>query len=311
MSNMQAPLGRGFQGSDVRSVSDTVGGRSATRWWFERLRSSPTGITGALIVAVFVATAVFAPVIATHDPNQGNLMMRFQPPAWLQPEFTGHLLGTDQLGRDLFSRIIYGARVSLIVGVATAAIAAFVGVILGLLSGYLGGWPEIFIMRLVDAIIAIPNLLLYLTMIGVFGPSLVVLVLVLGLLGWTAYARVVRGEVLGIKERDHVSAARALGQSDLLIITRHVLPHAMASVVILGTLQIATTIVTESGLSFLGLGVQPPTVTWGRMLADGRNYVATAWWIATFPGVAISLAVLGFIFLGDWLRDVLDPRLRR
>jgi peptide/nickel transport system permease protein len=285
--------------------------RGGLGWWTDRLRSSPTGIAGVVIVTVFVATAIFAPVLATHDPNQGNLLMRFQPPMWAQQQPTGHLLGTDQLGRDLFSRIVYGTRVSLIVGLATMVIAAAVGIILGLVSGYLGGWPEVAIMRLVDAIIAIPNLLLYLTMIGVFGPNLLVLIAVLGLLGWTTYARVVRGEVLVIKEREHVAAARALGQADLLIVVRHILPHAMASVVILGTLQIATTIVTESGLSFLGLGVQPPTVTWGRMLADGRNYVATAWWIATFPGVAISIAVLGFIFLGDWLRDVLDPRLRR
>jgi peptide/nickel transport system permease protein len=208
------------------------------------------------------------------------------------------------------SRLIFGSRVALVVGLGGVALAASIGITLGLVSGYFGGWVETVIMRLVDTLIAIPNVILYLTVLGVFGPSLTILIVVIGFINWTTFARVVRGEVLAVKEREFVEAARASGQRSGRIIVRHVLPNILAPIIVVATLNVATVIILEAALSFLGLGVQPPTVTWGRMLSDGRDYIATAWWLATFPGVFITMLGLSLIFMGDWLRDVLDPRVR-
>jgi peptide/nickel transport system permease protein len=271
---------------------------------------SVTAVTGTLLVLAFVVMAVFAPWVAPHPPNETDLRARQLPPAWIDGGRVEHLLGTDQLGRDLLSRLVYGSRVALLVGLGGVLLTAAVGVTLGLLAGYLGGRVDTIISRVIDTLLAIPPVLLYLVALGVFGPSLTMLIVIIGLVNWTTFARVVRGEVLSVGQREFVEAARANGARAARVMLRHVLPNVTAPILVVATLNVATVILLEASLSFLGFGVQPPTVTWGRMLADGRNYLATAWWLATFPGVAITLLGLGLLFVGDWLRDVLDPRLR-
>lgn len=287
----------------------TAAPRSKRGFWRSLSRSRPA-LLGLIFLAGFVFIALAAPLVAPHDPATPHLMYRLNPPAWLEngtPEFQ---LGTDHLGRDILSRILYGSRIALLVAFGAVAISAFIGVTLGLLAGYFRGWTETIIMRVVDTIISIPNVLLYLAVLGVFGPSLPTLVLVIGLVNWTTFARVVRGEVLSVRKREFVESAVASGQSTLLIVLKHVLPSIVAPIIVVATLNVAVVIVLEASLSFLGLGVQPPTVTWGRMLADGRNYLTTSWWLATFPGIAITILCLSLILVGDWLRDHFDPRTR-
>jgi len=281
----------------------------ATWSFLRRLLSSPIAALGALVLVTFLVMALFAPQLAPFEPTAPNLRARLAPPAWAGGP-AEHFLGTDHLGRDILSRLIFGSRIALLVGVAGVTLQALLGITLGTLAGYFGGRLDVAISRLIDTLIAIPNTILYLTVLGVFGPSLVGLVLVIGFIGWTTFARVVRAETLSVRNREFVEAARALGQHTPIILMRHVLPSIMAPIIVVATLNVATVIILEAALSFLGFGVQPPTVTWGRMLADGRNYVATAWWLATFPGVFITFLCLSLIFLGDRLRDVLDPRLR-
>lgn len=287
--------------------------RSRWRWWI-KLRRNPVGMLGAILVGLAILVAVGAPVLAPREPTKQNLRSRMLPPAWHAEGDVTYLLGTDQLGRDLLSRLIYGARISVVVGVLGVIVAMVVGVALGLISGYAGGWADTIISRIVDTFMSIPFILLAMAVVGALGlgkgSGLWTLIIVLGLTGWVTFARVVRGEVLSIKERDFVQSARSIGQTDLWILLRHILPNVTASIIVLSTLQIATVIIAESSLSFLGLGVQPPTITWGVMLAEGRDHLATSWWLATFPGLAISLTVLGAILFGDWLRDVLDPRMK-
>lgn len=275
-----------------------------------RLRRSPVGAIGVFIVVLMVFTAVFAPLIAPHDPTKLQLGKRLRPPVWSEKGSWAHPLGTDQLGRDLWSRILVGSRISVFVGVSSVFIACIIGVLVGLLAGYRGGLVDLLLSRVVDTFLAIPFIVLALTVVGVLGPSIPNLIVVLSLANWVSYARVVRAEVLSIKEREYVLAAHMIGQRGWMIAFRHMLPNVMASIIVMSTLNVASAITAESALSFLGLGVQPPTVTWGGMLADGRQHIATSWWLATFPGLAITTAVLGIIFLGDWLRDVLDPRLK-
>jgi peptide/nickel transport system permease protein len=281
----------------------------ATVSFLRRLLSSPIAALGALVLVTFLVMALFAPQLAPFEPTAPNLRARLAPPAWAGGP-AQHFLGTDHLGRDILSRLIYGSRIALLVGVAGVTLQALLGITLGTLAGYFGGKLDVAISRLIDTLIAIPNTILYLTVLGVFGPSLVGLVLVIGFIGWTTFARVVRAETLSVRNREFVEAARALGQYTPIILLRHVLPAIMAPIIVVATLNVATVIILEASLSFLGFGVQPPTVTWGRMLADGRNYVATACWLATFPVVFITFLCLSLIFLGDRLRDVLDPRLR-
>ncbi len=275
-----------------------------------RLRKSPVGIIGVIIVGLVFFMAIFAPLIMPHDPTEFDFKQRLVPPVWQEGGSWNYILGSDQMGRDLLSRLIIGSRISVLVGISAVVIAGFLGISVGLLAGFRGGWIDSVSMRIVDAFFAIPFILMAMTIVGMLGPSVLTVVVTLGLVQWQSYARVVRAEVLTLREREYVTAAHVIGQSGLWIAFRHILPNAMASVIVLATLQVAATIIAESALSFLGVGVQPPTVTWGLMLADGRNYLAGAWWLATFPGVAITVTVLGIIFLGDWLRDVLDPRLR-
>ncbi|ADI14073.1 ABC transporter permease [Truepera radiovictrix] len=291
-------------GAATEPRAASVRGRRAWRQFWR----SPLAVLGALVLLAFVLMALFAPYLAPFNPAEAQLLHRLEPPLTESAAGTRFLLGTDHLGRDLLSRLVYGSRVALIVGLGGVALSATLGVSVGLVSGYFGGWWDTLSMRLVDTLIAIPNVLLYLTVLGVFGPSLTLLILVIGLINWTTFARVVRGEVLAIKEREFVEASRASGQRALKTLLKHVLTNILAPIIVIATLDVAAVIILEAALSYLGLGVQPPTVTWGRMLADGRDYLATAWWVATFPGLFITLLCLSLIFLGDWLRDVLDPR---
>lgn len=274
------------------------------------LFKSKTGTIGLIIVVAVVFMSLFAGVIAPHDPAKTQAAKRLKPPMWMEGGSSVNPLGTDNLGRDVLSRIIYGSQVSLMVGICAVILAGAIGVILGLVSGYYGGWIDSVIMRTVDAFLAIPNILFMLVILAVLGPSLMTLILVLGFTNWVKYARIIRSEVLGVKERDYVKAARTVGASNRRIILTHILPNVISSFIVVSTLSVATTIIAEASLSFLGLGIQPPAVSWGGMLSDGRQYLATSWWVATFPGIAITITVLGIMFLGDWLRDVLDPRMK-
>jgi peptide/nickel transport system permease protein len=271
------------------------------------LRSS-SALLGALLLTFFVVMAIVGPSVAPHDPREHHLADRLTPPVWSAEGDPSYLLGTDQLGRDVFSRILHGARVALMVGLFGTGLALTIGVVLGLLAGFFGGWIDTVIMRLLEIIISVPNIILYLTILGAFGPSLWLLIIVIGLFGWTTSARVVRGEVLVLRSREYVEASRALGQRPLNTLFKHVLPNVVGPIVVVGTLKVASIIILEASLSFLGFGVQPPSITWGQMLSDGRRFVTSAWWLATLPGLSITLLTLSLLFLGNWLRDVLDPR---
>ncbi|MEH7389474.1 ABC transporter permease [Bacillus sp. JJ1503] len=278
--------------------------------FLSQLLKSKTGTVGLLIVILVVIGAIFAPLLAPFDPAVTNVANRLKPPFWMDGAVAGHLLGTDNLGRDILSRILYGSRVSLLVGFSAVLLAGLIGMVMGLISGYYGGIVDTIIMRLVDSFLAIPNILFMLIVLAILGPSLPTLILVLGGITWVTYARMVRSETLSIKARDFVRSAKAIGAKDSRIIATYILPNIISSFIVIATLNVASTIILEASLSFLGLGIQPPDVSWGLMLSDGREYLATSWWIATFPGIAITITVLGIIFLGDWLRDTLDPRLK-
>jgi len=274
-------------------------------------RRSPLAGAGALIVGLVIVAALAAPLLATTDPIDQDLSEALKPPFWLGDGSLRHPLGTDHLGRDVYSRLIYGAQISLTISVLAAFLGAVVGVVAGLAAGYLGGRVDTIIMRLADLNLAFPLILLALAVVALLGANLKNLIIVMAITTWMIYARVVRGLSLGLREREFVQAARALGAHDARIIARHVLPNVLAPVMVIWTLEVARIILMESALSFLGLGVPPPTPTWGRMLAEGRDYLTVASWIAIFPGLAILFTVLGINFLCDGLRDLLDPRLRR
>jgi peptide/nickel transport system permease protein len=246
-----------------------------------------------------------APVLAPHDPLKGDFAASLRPPGT-----PGHPWGTDQLGRDLLSRVIYGARIALFIGLCTVAATALVGGLLGLIAGYFGGWPGSILMRLADVQLSFPFILLALTINAIVGLGLRNLVLSLSAAGWVVYARVVRGEVLTVKQRDYVQAASALGSGRLRVLFRHVLPNVAPSIIIVASLQFSQFIVAEAAISFLGFGVQPPTPAWGSMLSESRDFLYVAWWLAAFPGAALALTALGINLVGDWLRDLLDPRFR-
>ena len=272
-------------------------------------RLTGVGSIGLIIVSVVVILAIVGPYVSPHDPIQHNLKARYKPLGYSDDNGT-YILGTDQLGRDIFSRIIAGCRVSVIVSIFAVVIAGSIGVSYGLIAGFVGGCVDQVMMRIADALLSIPFIVLVVAISGVVGAGIFTLIFILGFTGWVTYARVTRGEVLVAKELDYVIAATVVGQSKLKIMFQHILPNVMSSAVVLAALQVGVTIIAESSLSFLGLGVQPPSVTWGLMLADGRASIGSAWWMTTFPGIAITVVVLGVVFLGDWMRDVLDPRLR-
>lgn len=265
----------------------------------------------AAFMTAVILVAVCAPLVSPYDPIQQALRDRLKSPTWF-PEAGRHrhLLGTDQLGRDILSRIIYGSRVSLMVGFAAVLIGGAIGGSLGLLSGYSGGVVDEIIMFVVDAQLAFPFILLAIGIIAVLGPSFGNLIIIVGLSGWVTYARIVRAQVLTIKEREYVLAIRGLGGSVWRILASHIVPNTLAPFLVVATLELARTILLESTLSFLGLGIQPPTPSWGGMLSEGRGYLDTAWWISAFPGLVLMLTALVVSRVGDWLRDVLDPTLR-
>jgi peptide/nickel transport system permease protein len=278
--------------------------------FLRRLTARRTALFGLVVVVIVVLTALAAPLISPFDPIEQDLGdLRLKAPGFRDAAGRVHLLGTDHLGRDLLARVIHGARPALLVGFAAVAISGLIGMAAGLIAGYFGGRLDDLLMRLADIQLAFPFILLAIAVIGVLGPSLATIIVVIGVSSWVVYARIVRGAVLTLREREFVQAALALGVSDARVLLRHILPNALTPWLVVATLDMARVIVIESALSFLGLGVQPPTPTWGGMLADGRVYVSTAWWLATFPGLAILITVLGINLFGDGLRDTLDPRL--
>ncbi len=275
-----------------------------------RRRLSFRAVFGLSVLLLMGGAAVFAPQLAPWDPGKQMLLKRLRPPAWQERGLREHPLGTDHLGRDILSRVLHGGRISLGVGLSAVTLSALIGVTLGLVAGFFGGRADAFIMRIVDVFLAIPYILLAMGVVFALGPSLLNVILVMAVTRWVQFARIVRADVLSIREREFVTGARARGNRPLRVLLHHVLPNALTPIIVVATLELAFMIIYESALSFLGLGVQPPTPTWGWMLSDGRNYLATAWWLATLPGLAIMLTVLAVNLLGDWLRDTLDPRLK-
>jgi peptide/nickel transport system permease protein len=271
--------------------------------------ASPKAMAGLLLVLAILAAALLSSLLAPFDPQLQSLADRLLPPFSQAGDGSFHLLGTDQLGRDLLSRLVYGARVSLLVGLGASLLAGLVGVLLGLAAGYLGGWVDDLVTRLADVQLALPYILLAIAMLAILGGSLVNIILVLSLAQWVTYTRVVRSGVLSIREREYVLAARALGIAPVMIMLRHILPNVLAPVIVIATFAVAQSIVAEAGLGFLGLGVPPSVPSWGGMLADARSYLVIAWWLAAIPGLAITVTVIGVNLLGDWLRDRFDPRL--
>lgn len=257
----------------------------------------------AMIILVFLV-AGFASLIAPYDPGKTDVSLKLKPPSF------EHYLGTDQLGRDVFSRMLHGSRVSLSVGFVAVAISILIGILVGAVTGYYGRWVDSVLMRFVDIMLCFPSFFLILTVVALLGPSLFKVMFVIGITSWMGTSRFVRAEFLSLRERDFVQAASALGVKDRRIIFKHILPNALAPVFVTATLDVATAILVEAGLSFLGFGVQPPAPSWGNILTEGRTYIFDAWWLTVFPGLAILITVLSFNLLGEGLRDALDPRLR-
>jgi len=284
------------------SIAEPAGVVQRRRWLGARLLwRDKKAVVGLVVLIVMALGAVFAPYVATHDPND-------QTPDFLEPPSVRHLLGTDDLGRDLFSRIVYGARVSLFVGVSTVLISAIVGILLGLLSGYYGGWLDMLIMRYIDLQWAFPNFIIAVYLVAVFGTGLANVTIAITLAFLDDFARVVRAMVLSIREEEYVLAARAIGASNARIQLRHIMPNTVAPVIVQATVSISYAILGEAGLSYLGLGVKPTTPTWGLILSDARSFISRGWWLAVFPGLAITVTVLSINFFGDALRDILDVR---
>jgi len=281
-------------------------------WRFPSLRIEGFPWIPAIIIGVIAFAAIFADVLAPYDPEIGVLGDRFRPPAWQAGGSEAHLLGTDHVGRDVLSRLIFGARVSMVVGFTAVIVAGLLGTTLGILSGYLGGWVDQVIMRVTDTWLALPALTFAIFLAAVVGPSMWNIVIILAAVYWTRYARVIRGEVLSLRERDYVRLAIVAGCSKKTIMRRHILPNVLNSAIVLGTLMLGIVIVTEAALSFLGVGVPPPKPAWGLMLADGKKgLMAGYWWLTVLPGLCIMFMVLSANLLGDWLRVKLDPQLRQ
>ena len=281
--------------------------REPERATLRRLLRLRWGVGAGVVLLVIVACSALATWIAPHDPLAVDIRHRLSPPAWMDGGTRDHLLGTDPVGRDLLARMIYGGRVSLVVGVVAVLMSATIGVLLGLAAGYFGGNVDWLIMTGINVMLTFPFVLLALAVIAVLGPSLGNMIIVLGVAGWPIYARVVRAETLTIREREFVLAGRALGMSHARLVFRQILPNLVSVIVVIATLQVAQVIILESFLSFLGLGIQPPTPAWGNMLGEGRLYMLNSWWIATFPGLAIFVTTLVINLMGNALRDWLDP----
>jgi len=269
---------------------------------WRRLRSNPPALVGAVILLLLIAVAAFAPLLATHDIYAQDLTARLQPPS------AAHWLGTDDLGRDIFSRLVYGSRITLYIAFLAALIAAPLGLVIGTTAGYLGGWTDTILMRLVDIFLSFPSLILALAFVAALGPGIENAIIAISLAAWPPIARLARAETLTVRKSDYIAAVRLQGASRLRIILHHVMPMCLPSVIVRITLNMAGIILTAAGLGFLGLGAQPPSPEWGAMLSTGRQFVMTSWWIAAIPGCAILLTSLAFNLFGDGLRDILDPR---
>ncbi|MDI3471917.1 MAG: peptide/nickel transport system permease protein [Thermotogaceae bacterium] len=268
-------------------------------------RKSKLTMIGTFVIVAFIIIAIFAPFIAPYDPIAQDLSKRLQPPS------SEHLFGTDQFGRDIFSRVIYGSRIAIQIIVLVSIISGGIGTLVGVFAGYFGGVVDEVLMRITDMFLAFPSLVLAMAFAAAMGPSLTNTIIAISLVYWTVYARLARAEALRVKNMEYIEAERAMGASNFRIIFSHVLPMCISPVLVQLTLRMGTIILTAAGLGFLGLGAQPPTPEWGAMVSDGRNYLVDQWWISTFPGIAIAIVVLGFNLLGDGIRDMLDPRLRR
>jgi ABC-type dipeptide/oligopeptide/nickel transport system permease subunit len=292
----------------LKEVAETSA-PTAAQVSLRRLWRLKWGLAAAAVLLLIVGCAALAPWVSPHDPLQINIRHRLAPPAWMEGGGAAHPLGTDQVGRDLLSRTIYGGRASLVIGVSAVVLSATVGVLLGLGGGYFGGRADWLIMTLINVMLTFPFVLLALAVIAVLGPSLPNMIIVLGIADWPLYARVIRAETLSIREREFITAGRALGMSHVRIIFRQILPNLVSAIVVIATLQVARVIILESFLSFLGLGIQPPTPAWGNMLGEGRVYMLNSWWIAAFPGLAIFVTTLAINLVGNALRDWLDPHL--
>jgi len=271
----------------------------------------PPALFGLLCVAVVLIFAVVPGLFSPLNPLDQDLTRYLKPPGFTDALGRVYWLGTDEQGRDILSRVIWGARISLMVGVATVIVSGLIGITIGIVAGYFGGWVDTVLSRIIDTALAIPFILLAISLIAILGPSLQNIILVIALRTWIVYARVVRGEVLSLKENEFVTGAKATGCGTPRILAVYILPNVLSSSIVIATLYLGRMIIIESALSFLGMGVPPPTPTWGGMLADGRNFLDTAWWIAFFPGLVLMLTVLAVNLLGDWLRDILDPRMKR
>ncbi|MEJ2535691.1 MAG: ABC transporter permease [Calditrichia bacterium] len=274
------------------------------RYTFSKILKNPLGVLGLVIVILTIFLAIFADVIAPYSPYQQNITESLNPPS------VQHWLGQDDLGRDILSRIIFGARISLLVGFITVSVSAILGSVIGAIAGYFGGWIDEVLMRITDILLAFPGILLAIAIMAILGPSLNNVIIALCIVGWKSYARLVRGEILKEKEKEYIQATKALGYSHFRIISFHLIPNTLNSVLVMATLGVASMIISEAGLSFLGLGTQPPIPSWGGMLSEGRQYLLQAYQLTTFPGLAIMILVLGFSFLGDALRDALDPYIK-
>ena len=294
-------------GSRITIAQPSLGVRIGLKIWAGR----KLPLIPMFILAVFVITGVIAPLIAPHDPERGDIRARMVPPVWMEGGTTEYLLGTDHLGRDMLSRVIYGARISLVVVAVTLGVGLVIGVIAGLLAGWYGRWIDELMMRIVDIKLAIPTILLALVLVLALGQSFLIIVAILAIAVWPRFARNTRGEVLQLKTMDYVALAKVAGASTPRILFKHIFPGVVNTLIILASLEVGIVILLESTLSFLGAGVSPPTPAWGSMVADGRDRLAVAWWISTMPGVAIMMVVLAMNLFGDWLRDKLDPRLRQ
>ncbi len=290
-------------------IARVPGARAAGRVW-SFLRRYPV-IPVAVLLIVLVIPALFAELIAPHDPIDGNLRARLLPPAWTDGGDWSYPLGSDRQGRDILSRMIYGARTAALVSLAALAVGGTIGSLLGLVAGYFGSWWDHVIMRLVDINLSLPLILLALVLVVLFEPGTATTVAVVALLLWSRYARQVRAEVLTLKEMDFVARARVAGASNLRIVFRHILPNVFNTIIVLATLQVGNVILLEASLSFLGAGIPPPNPAWGVMVAEGRDFIVTSWWLSVIPGLAIMFTVLSMNLLGDWLRDYLDPKLRQ
>ncbi|WP_292898450.1 MULTISPECIES: ABC transporter permease [unclassified Nitratireductor] len=282
---------------------------SQLRLVLRRLFGKNVVILSVAFLILSLLCAVLPGLVAPHDPFEQDLLLRLKPPSFVEGGVPGYFLGTDHLGRDTLSRIIFGARITLVVSVLAVAVSMLVGVAAGLAAGFYGGRTDAIILRLIDMQLAFPVILLVIAVVAVVGPSLTNLIIIMGLSGWPRFARIVRGAVLSVRGLEYVEAARAIGAGQLRIMTHHILPNILSAIIVYASFELARMILLEATLSFLGLGVQPPTPTWGGMISDGKNYISISWWVSLFPGLAIGAIILAFNILGDELRDALDPQL--